>query len=611
MSERDAQVAATPGPSRVAEMGRAITRGIKNVAETTNGPSFAASLASASQTVQSDAPTDGTITHGGHRAGQAPLAGAEFGPHGRRDRATGSSPTGAFEPAAAGLTASQPASSRPPAVTAIRPDGRALGSTPAVASTASTASPAASASSATAQTTAVTPRAPSSAQQQQPTAPAAQPPQPYVAAATAAPSQPVSPTTASPAPGSLTYANVGPPGPGTSVPTTRAATSSVASSPASTPTVPTTVAPYGSAPATAQVAQASPTANTVASAAPTATTTASSGLTADARSAVTAPTTPVAATDSAPAYAATAPTAATASAATTATVATTATSATAGAAASQPLALSQYPVPSRNDRSGVLNWASDSPPTGRELDRLIAEARHRKVGWVTFVANPDRLEEYGKLADRLARNGIQPIARVEDPYGDLPVEDVTALVKELRGHGVRYFQLFDGANVASETPDDRVDVRDYAERWLTAAKAVVAGGGLPGVGALAPDGDYDDLGFLRHVLSAVKERGGADVLGQSWLALRGETAGAAATRDTTADLADRASWFDRVSRQALGRSLPILATQDPASQPERLSADPAKVTPSSQVDQSEQSLRRHRRSQPALFAASRGTFAPA
>ena len=57
--------------------------------------------------------------------------------------------------------------------------------------------------------------------------------------------------------------------------------------------------------------------------------------------------------------------------------------------------------------------------------------------------------------------------------------------------------------------------------------------------------------------------------------------------------------------------LPILATQDPAGQPERLSSDPAKVTPSSQVDQSEQSLRRHRRSQPALFAASRGTFAPA
>ena len=100
------------------------------------------------------------------------------------------------------------------------------------------------------------------------------------------------------------------------------------------------------------------------------------------------------------------------------------------------------------------------------------------------------------------------------------------LVKELRGHGVRYFQFFDGANVADETPDYRVDVPDYAQRWLSAARAVVAGGGLPGVGALAPDGDYDDLGFMRQLLDTVKQRGGTDVLGQSWLALRGETPGA-------------------------------------------------------------------------------------
>jgi hypothetical protein len=278
------------------------------------------------------------------------------------------------------------------------------------------------------------------------------------------------------------------------------------------------------------------------------------------------------------------------------------------ASTSKPLALNQYPTPAQRDRSGVLNWASDSPPTGRDLDRFIAEARHRKAGWVTFVANPDRAEEYGKLADKLTKAGIQPIARVEDPYGDLPVEDVTALVKELRGHGVRYFQLFDGANVNSETPDDRVDVRDYAERWLTAARAVVAEGGLPGVGALAPDGDYDDLGFLRQMLSTVKERGGADVLGQSWLALRGEQPGATASTSDTSDLADRASWFDRVSRQSLGRSLPILATQDPSGPAERLTGDPSSAALTNDVEQAERALRQHRRSLPALFAVSRGTL---
>jgi hypothetical protein len=168
--------------------------------------------------------------------------------------------------------------------------------------------------------------------------------------------------------------------------------------------------------------------------------------------------------------------------------------------------------------------------------------------------------------------------------------------------------LFDGANVNSETPDDKVDVRDYADRWLTAAKAVVAEGGLPGVGALDPDGDYDDLGFLRQLLSTVKERGGTDVLGQSWLALRGEQPGATASTSDTSDLADRASWFDRVSRQSLGRSLPILATQDPSGPSERLTGDPSSAASTNEVEQAERTLRQHRRSLPALFAVSRGTL---
>jgi hypothetical protein len=275
---------------------------------------------------------------------------------------------------------------------------------------------------------------------------------------------------------------------------------------------------------------------------------------------------------------------------------------------SHSISLGQYPKPSRSDRTGVLNWVSDTPPDGKELDRLIGEARERKAGWVTFVANPDRIDEYDDFADRLTEAGIQPIARIEDPYGDLPPEDVTALVKDLRGNGVRYFQLFDGPNVATETPDDKVDVKDYADRWLAAAKAVVAEGGLPGIGALAPKGDYDEHGFMRQFLSAVKERGGTDVLGQAWLALRGDQPGATASSDDTDRLADRATWFDRVSRQALGRSLPILATQDPPAPAERLTAETRDTSQASQFEQADRTLHERQRKLPALFAASRGTL---
>jgi hypothetical protein len=280
------------------------------------------------------------------------------------------------------------------------------------------------------------------------------------------------------------------------------------------------------------------------------------------------------------------------------------------------LELTAYPKPARADRSGILTWASEKPPTGRDLDRLVAEAKERKVGWVTFTADPGRIDEYGDLADRLTKAGIQPIARIQDPEGTLPADDVRDLVEELRGHGVRYFQLFDDANVAEQTPDYRVDVPDYAQRWLAAAKAVVAGGGLPGIGALAPDGDYDDLGFMRQLLNEAKQRGGADVLGRSWLALRGETPGATAGKTEVGDLAGRAEWFDRVSRQALGRSLPILATLDPtAGRPEQLTdqaaasfaSTPATPDPAARAETAERALRDVRRKVPALFATSRGT----
>jgi hypothetical protein len=673
MSEADAQVAAGSSTPRLAELSRVITRGIKTVADSTGGPSFADSLFSASQSVDGEAPHDGEMTWTGRRAGE--------GPQGSRDRTTGATSTNtltnALDPASSGAVAARPGTTtRPPAFTAIRPEGRSLGPVPAAPTTATTAPTAATTAPAPTQIAAAPGAVPSSAAQTQATAPAptaqpsqaTQPAQQYVPAAPAPAGQPVAPAVqssayptsgpsypasasaypaSSPAVASTsvpaaqqqatavasgpTYATHGPPGPVADGLTTAQV---AAAYPSYTPARPTSTTSSTSAPMVAQVAPASvpatgpvapayPASNAAtspaANAAPmpaSASSMAYPGLTADARVTDSAASTstsagmPTVVSASTPTVGSASSTGMPAVAAAVAATGSATAQATDGSTSpgTKALALDQYPTPAQKDRSGVLNSSSDTPPTGKEIDRLIAEARHRKVGWVTFVANPDRAEEYGKLADRLTKAGIQPIARVEDPYGDLPVEDVTALVKELRGHGVRYFQLFDGANVASETPDDHVDVRDYAERWLTAAKAVVAEGGLPGVGALAPDGDYDDLGFMRHFLSTVKDRGGADVLGQSWLALRGEHAGATASPSDTGDLADRASWFDRVSRQALGRSLPILATQDPSGPSEQLAADPASATPTSQADQAERIMRGRRRSLPALFAASRGTL---
>lgn len=282
-------------------------------------------------------------------------------------------------------------------------------------------------------------------------------------------------------------------------------------------------------------------------------------------------------------------------------------SAVASAPAIKPLELKEYPKPEKSDRSGVLSWAPNSPPSSRDVDRFVAEARSRRAGWATFEVDPARYLEYDELVERLTEAGIQPIVRVQDPYGEVPPAEIEAMVKDLSAQGVHYFQLFDGANVASQTPDDRVDVDEYAGRWLAAAQAVVAGGGLPGLGALSPNADFDDLGYMRKLLSEIKDRGGADVLGQSWMALRAETPGATATSGDTEALGHRAEWYDRLSRRALGRSLPILTTLDPDGRTERLPAAPSSTKPTDFADQSERAIKDLRRKLPSLFGAVRGT----
>jgi len=270
------------------------------------------------------------------------------------------------------------------------------------------------------------------------------------------------------------------------------------------------------------------------------------------------------------------------------------------------LSLKQYPKPAK-DRSGVLSWTSTTPPSDAETDQLLAEAKRRQVGWVTFSVDPDRVDEYDRLAKRITVAGLQPIARIQDTEGDLPTADVADTVQYLRGLGVRYYQLFDGANLASQSPDDRVDVNDYAERWLRSAQAVIANGGLPGIGALAPKGDYDDLGFMRQLMSTLKERGGQDVLGRAWMAMQGTAPSGTATADDTGDLVHRAEWYDRLARHALGQSLPILATLDPSGRGEPLTSGSG-TTDTSTIDQAERTLRSRRRQLPALFAASRGSL---
>ncbi len=79
---------------------------------------------------------------------------------------------------------------------------------------------------------------------------------------------------------------------------------------------------------------------------------------------------------------------------------------------------------------------------------------------------------------------------------------------------------------------------------------MAANGGLPGFGALSPQGDVDDLTFLREALREIKARGAVDVLNRAWLSVHNYGPDFLRVRK-----------YDAILREELGRSLPQISTE--------------------------------------------------
>jgi hypothetical protein len=86
MADGDRQTTIGNGLPRLGEISRAVTRGIRSLADAAGAPSFAASLADASATVD-----EGDVMRGGRRSGDPPQPGTSLMARPGRDRAIGAS----------------------------------------------------------------------------------------------------------------------------------------------------------------------------------------------------------------------------------------------------------------------------------------------------------------------------------------------------------------------------------------------------------------------------------------------------------------------------------------------------------------------------------------
>ncbi|MCS7220777.1 MAG: hypothetical protein RML36_09630 [Anaerolineae bacterium] len=215
----------------------------------------------------------------------------------------------------------------------------------------------------------------------------------------------------------------------------------------------------------------------------------------------------------------------------------------------RPLALSEYPQPAGNNGRG-LHWIPTTSSSPAVVDRFVAEAQRMGVRWVTFLNRGTEIGANDYLVKRLVEAGIMPVMRIYTDAG-APIEgDLAALVRHYRSLGVHYFQLYNEPNLRVENGGRMPDVKRYLDLWLPAARIVAANGGLPGFGALSPQGDVDDLTFLQEALRQIKARGATDALNRAWLSVHNYGVDYLRVRR-----------YDEILRQELGRSLPQIGTE--------------------------------------------------
>lgn len=232
----------------------------------------------------------------------------------------------------------------------------------------------------------------------------------------------------------------------------------------------------------------------------------------------------------------------------------------AAAVGSRPMALSEFPRP-QGDNGRGMHWVPITSTASDVVDRFVKEAREMKIKWMVILNDDANVGANDYLVKRLVANGIMPIMRIYTPGGRPIQGDVEALVNHYRQLGVQYYQLYNEPNLNVESPNGVPNVDEYLDRWIPAAKKVAKAGGLPGLGALSPGGNFDDIEFLKQTLDRIKQRGEIRVLDNAWLSMHNYTLNHPLdySKDSNGFLKFR--WYDSIVREKLGRQMPIISTE--------------------------------------------------
>lgn len=216
-----------------------------------------------------------------------------------------------------------------------------------------------------------------------------------------------------------------------------------------------------------------------------------------------------------------------------------------------------FPTPP-NDNGWGMHWVPTVSQEPAVVDRFVAEMVRMHIKWVVFLNDGTNIGANDYLVDKLVANDIMPVMRLYRS-GVLPYDgNVGALVRHYRARGVYYYQLYNEPNVNIENSQGFSNPNQYALNWASAAREVIANGGLPGIGALSPGGEYSHYDFLDRTLGAIIYNGDANLLNHTWLSVHNYH-GTRAFDDPGGFLLFRS--YNDIVRSRIGRSLPMIGTE--------------------------------------------------
>ena len=219
--------------------------------------------------------------------------------------------------------------------------------------------------------------------------------------------------------------------------------------------------------------------------------------------------------------------------------------------------LDRYPRPP-NDNGWGMHWFPTYEQDEKIINRYVAELQRMHIKWLVFLNDGTDVGRNDLLVRRLVSVGIMPVMRLYI-YGVTTYDgNLAAAIHHYRQLGVLYFQLYNEPNLFAEAAGRVPNPDWYIAHWAPAAEIVVANGGLPGIGALSPGGEYSDLVYLRGALQSLKRRNQAHLLNQGWLSIHNYAQYRPV--DSTEGYM-RFRLYDQIVVEELGRSIPVLGTE--------------------------------------------------